>query len=170
MKRIYFHLPHYPNWFDGANKYQTIVFNYFSKKKEQVYVFGRSVDVKHSKYWSIQMLFKLTHIIRILIGIIHIVRIPKRSILILNNASFFHYIIPLALNKYWKKHTYVLIVHDLVQRDRPAYLRTEFENFFIKNSHKLISVSKTTKDDLSRLKLASNNIPVVYPGLDVDLT
>lgn len=168
MKKIYFHLPYYPNWYDGANKYQIIVYEYFKKNCEDVYVFGRSIDVKRSKFRLVQVLYKLAHIIGIFIGIIHIARIPKRSILILNNASFFHYTIPLALNKLWKNHEYFLIVHDLVQRERPTFLRIKLENFFITRSNYLITVSNTTLRDLQKLNLVSKDVPVVYPGLDVD--
>lgn len=170
MKRIYFHLPHYPNWFDGATKYQTKVFEYFRKKSERVYAFGRSVDVKHSRYWLFQKLYKLVHGIGIVVGIIHIIRIPKNSIIVLINASFLHYSIPLAFNKYWKKQIYFLIVHDLVQRERPTFLRKKIENYFIRNSDKVVTNSKTTRDDLVKLKLAPENTEVVYPGLDADFS
>ncbi|MEM4260467.1 MAG: glycosyltransferase family 4 protein [Candidatus Woesearchaeota archaeon] len=168
MKKIYFHLPFYPDWFDGLNKYQTKVFEYFKAKGLNVYAFGRTVQVRHSKYPILQKFYKIIHLFGIISGIFHILRIPRKSVIVITNASFFHYIIPLFFNRFYKQHYYFLVIHDLIQKERPTYFRKIFENYFIRNADKLVANSKTTKDDLLRLNLASSDIEVVYPGLDVD--
>jgi glycosyltransferase involved in cell wall biosynthesis len=168
-REIYFLLPYYPEWFDGGIKYQTIVCNYFKRKYENVFTFGRSIEVIKSKYKFLNVLFKVMHIFRIITAIFHIWCIPRNSILILNNAFFLDYSIPAALNKYWKKHIYVILVHHLVQKDRPTYLRKKCETCFIKKADMLITVSNTSKRDLINLNLNINEIPIIYPGLDVNI-
>lgn len=169
IRRIYFLLPYYPKWFDGGIKYQTIVCDYFKRKYKNVNVFGRSVDVKKSKYRILNKLFKIIHVLRIAVAFMHIILIPRYSILILNNAFFLDYSLPLALNKFWKKHIYILIIHHLVQKDRPTYLRKKCENYFIKKANLLITVSNTSYADLKKLPLSLEPVPVVMPGLDVDI-
>ncbi len=170
MKRIYFLLPDYPLWFDGANKYHTKIFEYFKSKSKFVYAFGRTVHVKQSKYWVVGKFYKLLHLAGVAAGIIYIIRIPKNSVIVINSSHFFHYFIPLVLNKYWKKHIYFLIVHDLVQKERPTFFRKKLENYFIFHADRVVANSKMTKDDLISLGLVSEDTCIIHPGLDVDFS
>jgi glycosyltransferase involved in cell wall biosynthesis len=170
MNKIYFLLPDYPLWFDGANKYQTKIFEYFKSKSKFVYTFGQTLHVKQSGNWLIGKLYKLFHLVGIVCGIFYIIRIPKYSIIIINSSHFFHYFIPLALNKYWKKHIYFLIVHDLVQKERPTFFRKKLENYFILHADRVVTNSKMTKDDLISLGLVSEDTSIIHPGLDVDFS
>jgi glycosyltransferase involved in cell wall biosynthesis len=168
--KIYFHLPHYPFWYDGANKYQLNVFEYFNKHDKFVNVFGKTIEIKQSKIWVIRKLYQLVHILDIILGFLDILRIPKNSLIIITNIPFLHYFFPFILNKFWKKHKYFLIVHDLIQIERPTYFRKRLERYFIRNADTVVTISNTTKKDLIKLGLSPDRIHIVYPGLDIDRT
>jgi glycosyltransferase involved in cell wall biosynthesis len=167
MRIIYFHLPHYPKWFDGLNKYQTRVYECFKKTGKDVHSFGKPFNIKKGGSKLIQKIYQLLYIFGIFSAIFHIIKIPRYSIIVMTNASFLHYSFPLFINKLWKKHKYLLVVHDLIQKERPTYLRKKLESYFIRNSDKVICNSNTTKNDLIALNLASDDVEIVYPGIEV---
>ena len=167
-RRIYFLLPYYPNWIDGGLKYQTKVYEYIRNKYDEVYHYGKSVDIKHSDKFIIRYLSKFKHIIRITISLFHVIKIPKGSVLVLNNAFFLDYLVPIFLNRFWKKHIYLVIVHHLIQKDRPTYLRIKLETYFIRKADKIITVSNISHSEIMKI-LKAAEVPIINPGLEINL-
>lgn len=159
-RKVFFFLITYPTWDVGSLKYQTLVYEYLHKKYNNVYVYGFS---------KIQQKYKYNKFFKLFYGIYLVLRIPRRSVLVMNNAFYQDYLIPLIFNKLWKKHVYFLIIHDLSQKTYPKYLKTVLENYFIRNTHG-VTVSNAMKNELVSLDLKSDNIQIIPPGLDLECT
>jgi glycosyltransferase involved in cell wall biosynthesis len=159
MRKIYFFLPTFPNWTTGGHRFHTFLFEFFKSKKTDVSSFG------HHKYSKIT---ENSKILKIISGMYYIFRIPKHSMLIMSNSSFLNFYFPVLINKFWKNHFYFLIVHHLVQDERPTYFRKKLENYFISKAGKVITVSRTTQQKLYDLNLGLEGIEIFIPGLDID--
>lgn len=158
MRRIYFYLPEFPEAPTGGIKYHNIVYNYVKERREGVYLAGNG---KFSKLGNRNKLFKIMH------GLFVSCKVKRKSIIVLSNTAFLHFMIPMILNRIFKKHYYFMIVHHLVRNENPEFFRTKFEEFFIRHSDFVMTVSNATKNDLQEHSLLkSYNIPVVPPGLD----
>lgn len=160
MRKIYFYFKDYPNWVTGGEKYHTVTYNILKSIGKNVFIFGDSI---FEKRWRRIRIFQLTF------ALYHFITIPRKSTIILSNSLFFSYTIPLILNKIIKHHKYCIIVHHLIQRDRPTKLRKWIENFFLKNIEQLIANSYVTRTELVNLGINPDNIPVIYPGLDISV-
>ncbi|MCC7429772.1 glycosyltransferase family 4 protein [bacterium] len=159
MTKFFFYLPFFPSWETGGHKYQLILFQYFSKAYDNIFPFGFSkLERKSTQNYPL----------RILIGLYHFLTIPKNSVLVLTETTFLEFTIPLFLNRFFKKHSFVVIVHHLVQKTRYNFFRKKLEDNFYQNVHKIITVSETTHKNLRELNLGLWEIPVVPPGLDVN--
>lgn len=157
MRKIYFFLPDYPKWLTGGYKYHTILFEYFKLRRESVFFFG-----KH----KLSNFFEKSKLLKIVSGLYYYIKIPKNSVLIMSNASFLNFIIPVYLGRIWKNHYYFLIVHHLVQDEKKSVLRKKLEDDFIKKANTIITVSNTTRKRLKDLNLNLKNIEVFTPGID----
>lgn len=158
MRKIYFFLPDYPNWGTGGHKYHTILFEYFKRKSSLIYSFGHN---KYS-YYSERNKF-----LKIITGIYYSFKIPKNSVLIMTNASFLNYFFPVLINKKRKNHFYFLIIHHLSNDEKPGFLRNKLENFFIRNSDMIVTVSAATREKLYNMNTGQEKIEIFNPGLEI---
>lgn len=158
MTTTYFFIQHYPNWKTGGHKYHSRLYEYALKKGYPVKVFGNSrIEDKYFK----------NKIIRLYYGLLNTFRIPKKNVILMTNASFLDYIIPIYINKLLKRHKYFFIIHHLVQDEKPASRSRRFlEKAFVKAADHHIAVSEFTKSRLKELNLVNTEVNVVPPGLD----
>jgi glycosyltransferase involved in cell wall biosynthesis len=156
--KMYFFIQHYPAWKTGGHKYHSKLYEYALGKGYPVSVFGNSrIEDKYFK----------NKIIRIFYGIWNTLRIPRKSIIVMTNASFLDYIIPVYLIKFFKSHKYFFIIHHLVQNEKPgSKSRRILEDAFMKKADYFVTVSETTKAQLARYGFINKNIKVVNPGVD----
>lgn len=159
MNKIYFFIQHYPNWKTGGHKYHSILYQFSKPKGYNVCVFGNSrIEDKYFK----------NKIIRIYYGLLNTFRIPSGSLILMTNAPFLDYILPILINKILQRHKYFFIIHHLVQIERPRNKLIKFlESVFIKLSDAQAAVSLTTRKQLLDFGLINIDIPVFPPGLDL---
>lgn len=159
MTTTYFFIQHYPNWKTGGHKYHSRLYEYALSKGYPVKVFGNSrVEDKYFK----------NKIIRIFFGLLNTFRIPKKNVILMTNASFLDYILPIYINKVLKRHKYFFIIHHLVQDEKPASRSRRFlEKAFVRSADHHIAVSEFTKNRLKELGLVKKDINVISPGLDI---
>jgi len=158
LRSIYFCIQHYPNWRTGGHKFHSILYEYAISKGYDAYVFGNTKI--EDKYYK-------NKFIRIFYGLWNTFKIPSGALILMTNASFLDYILPIILNKIFKRHKYFFIVHHLVQDEKPSSIfRKLLETQFVKLADGFIAVSETTKKRLQVLNLVEREIPVVSPGVD----
>lgn len=156
--KIYFFIQHYPAWKTGGHKYHSKLYEYALNKGYPVSVFGNSkIEDKYFK----------NKIIRIFYGIWNSLRIPRNSVIVMTNASFLDYFFPIYFVKPFKQHKYFFIIHHLVQNEKPDSKSRRFlEDAFLKKADYFITVSETTKRQLSKYRFISPKIKIVNPGVD----
>lgn len=158
MPEIYFFIQHYPNWKTGGHKYHSRLYEWALRNGYNAKVFGNS---------KIEDRYFKNKIIRVFYGLLNTFRIPRKSLIVMTNASFLDYILPIKLNKLLKRQKYFFIIHHLVQKEKPGSRSRRFlESKFIKCADYIITVSETTRKQLHDLGLANENIAIIPPGLD----
>ncbi len=157
LNNIYFFIPFYPQITTGVNKYHSIVFNSLKRINQDVKVFGSDsnmVKIENSK------------ILKIIYGIKYSLKLPGKSIIVLTNTSFLHFLIPVLMLNIFKRHKYFMVIHHLLRDQESKKFVKLFESIFIKLIKNKITVSKSTNDRLKFYKYIKKDIPILPPGLE----
>lgn len=158
MRKVFFYLPEYPDVPTGGIKYHKILFEYFRQRTNEIYLLG------NNRYAKIVDNSKL---LKIISGLYYTFKTKRKSVIILSNTAFLHFAVPMLLNKLYKKHLYFMIVHHLVRNENPEFFRRKLEEYFIRNSDYVITISETTKQEMMKYGYIENrDIRIVPPGLD----
>lgn len=156
IPKIYFYQPFYPQFFTGGELYQNKIYEYFINNNVDAYIFGNS---QHNK----------SKFSKILFGFRSLKDLPRDCIIICTNNECVHFFLPILFRRIiFKERKYFLIVHHLIQELSKKYFLKKIENMFVKNSDYIITVSESTKSELSRKKLVKDNITVINPGVDIE--
>ncbi len=157
INNIYFFIPFYPQITTGGNKYHSIVFNSLKRINKDVKVFGSDLDI---------VKIENSKILKIIYGIKYSLKLPGKSIIVLTNTSFLHFLIPVLMLNILKRHKYFMVIHHLLRDQESKKIVKLLESIFIKLIKNKITVSKSTNDRLKFYKYIKKDIPILPPGLE----
>ena len=155
--QIHFFIPYYPRFTTGGNIYHSKIYEILKQKEENVKVFGDEPNF---------VIAEKSKIKKIIYGFKHTFKIPNKSVIVLTNTAFLHFLLPLFTVSFYKKHKYVIVIHHLLRFESPKKSVHFLESIFIRLIRNKITVSQTTAENIKQQGLTKNDVLIVTPGLE----